>query len=302
MVIYIRFTAAAFSLLFIAVTDLLLTTTAHAEMPDCAKPANLSGRVVLQDQPAPISMTVDSSDQISVSTTILIDDGSNIYCIADNFFSESGVEPPPQGQKLAEEGRRRIQWFPPYLLVRSQTEGHGGAYDSTWIFKASSDGKLKRLGAIGGDADTSASGQFLSLFNKASVWTGEAFFCIACKPNVRLVIEDTGGTLVANPEATWEANQKEWHDNEAFISSQIQTGPPKDHDPDAQDRWLTETLGAVTENAVIAKYCGHDAEVVRLTALAKDHLDQASMEQLKTSLQNVIALELPDRWNAVWSD
>lgn len=244
-------------------------------------------------------MFIDALDQSSVSTTMLIDDGAHTYCVSNNFFSDSDSEPPPQGQKLADDGRGRIRWLSPYLLVLSHTGGRAEAYDKTWIFKIV-EGKLTRMGTVGGDAEMASTGRFQSLYNKASVWQGEEFDCEACRPQVRLVIEDKDGALAANPEATWEINQKEWQDNEKFVASQIQAGLPKD--PDAQDLWRMQTLGALIENAVVAKYCRHDTEVQRLTALAKANLDQASLDELNNSLRNLVPLELPDRWDAVSSE
>ncbi len=198
------------------------------------------------DQPAKISTVVDSLDQSVVSTTMLIGDGLNTYCVSNNFFSDSDSESPPQGQKLADWGRHRIRWLPPYMLVLSHTGGGAGAYDGTWVFKIV-DGKLTRMGAVGGDAEMASTGRFQSLYNKTSVWQGEAFDCEACRPQIRLVIEDKDGALAANPKATWEISQKEWQDNEKFIASQIQAGLPKDQDqdPDAQDLWRMQTLGAL---------------------------------------------------------
>jgi hypothetical protein len=61
-------------------------------------------------------------------------------------------------------------------------------------------------------------------------------------------------------------------------------------------------LRSMTENAVMAQYCGRDAEVGKLLALASAHLDQDEQDQLLQSLNATIPREIPDQWGAVWGE
>ena len=273
---------------------LLLSAAVRAEEPICG----LTDAVTLMERPVKLSMQIDSSDQFSVSTTMQMDKGDERYCISNFFFSDSGSKTLLQGQALADEGRRRIMWRPPYLLALSHSGGRVEAYDRTWVFKVA-EGRLTRIGALGGNARISSTGQFVSLYNKAAIWRAAAFRCEACRPRVHLVLDERDGKFAANAAATWRLNRKEWRHNRNYIASRIRAGLPP-LEADSPTRGLV--LAALIENAAIAKYCGRDAEVKKSMALAKANLDEVSQRELVRALREVAPLEIPDRWDATWRE
>ncbi len=247
------------------------------------------------DDPVKASLAVLSEEAGLVSAQISVDKGGKHYCFETTLsLDDAGAS---RNETLAAEGRRQITWLPPYLLVQSDLSTRQEFVNQTSVFKEA-EGTLIKVGALGGDVSREVSGRFLSLYNKGSVWREMGFDCEACKPQVRLAIDELGGALVADPEETWRINQQELRDNDQYIQSEIGSLPPPEED--SPTRMLV--LRSLTENAVIAKYCGRDAEVGKLLALASAHLDQDEQDQLAQSLNGTIPGEIPDQWGAAWGE
>ena len=274
---------------------LLFATAVHAEELSCDKQMKPNGiPIALMDQPFKAFLTADVSGKSGIApAVILIDGGAQRYCVETAISSDS-ANPPMQKETLEREGHRQVKWHSPYLLVQSDESTRIEVANKTWVFKAAN-GTLIRLGALGGDVMEEKSGRFLSLYNKAPVWRATAFGCTACKPKIHLAIDDLDGKLVANAEATWRLNEAERKSNYEYADSQIRAGlPPLEEDVPTRSL----VLGALIENAVIAKYCGRASEMDKVVALANAHLDPASQNDLAQALSAVVPLETPDQWGA----
>lgn len=262
-------------LLFLPV---LFPAMAGAEELACAKESKPGEIKLLKDKPVEASLTVDSSFAGVASTTIMVETRDSRFCIETILApSKGGVD------ALTEEARHHVTWSAPYLLVEADTNFRQDVLNKTWVFKLRKK-RLVRLGAVGGDLDRISSSRFRSLYNKAAVWQAETFECTTCKPPVQLVVTEDGGKLAVDRDATWQANQKEWAANEKIIAAK----------PSAK------LIRALIENAVIAAYCQQDDEVKRLTSLAESLPDRTIREEVAKALKQVVPLEAPDRWNAVW--
>ena len=271
----------------------LFSLSSRADELSCPKDAKPGDIKLLKDKPVEASLTIDSSFAGVASATIMIATGTERFCI------ETILSPQHSGgsEAMAEEGHRHVTWSAPYLLVEADSNFRQDVLNKTWIFKLRKK-KLTRLGAVGGDLAKISSGRFRSLYNKAAVWQADSFECTACKTQLALVIEDQNGKLAANADETWKANQKQWQTNEKMIATKIAAGAPRNEDKLYE--WRQTAVRALIENIVIAAYCRQDEEVKRLTALADANLDRTSHDDVVKALKQVVPLEAPDRWNAVW--
>ena len=268
----------------------LRSMTSQADQP--------SRTMALTDQPVPISVAYGPFNSTGMLGTLLIGTGPERFTILTGL--------PPQNLELMEfpgpeavprVARGLIHWQPPYLMVEAEWNWRQPIYNAVQVFKWS-DGRLRRLGALGGGGWSGKmdQGRFLSQYNKEPVWDSTGFFCTACKSNLQIALRDIGETLTADSASTWEVNRTIWQQNEATLQNgfPVPAVPPDD---DTMFRWRMSVTRSLIENAVLAKYCGKEAELDRLTALAEklpaeDHAD------FDKALAHVVPLEAPDRWGA----
>jgi len=247
-----------------------------------------SGNWVLVASPVVVEATVLGSipkDPGSVGDfdfVITVEDGHTSQCIQTLLIAVHGLA------DAVGVLRSTTTWLAPYLVVRSECGGgNAWACNKEIVFKVTG-GHAFRIGAfaVGDDRLPGLSlreGYFVDTYDKLELRAG---MCHACSPRFEVAIGEEGGQLAVLPDVTWSINRPQYERFQALINSWLCGGLEADH----------EVLGAVLNNAALAKYCGRDRDLSLTLEQLAARLDDDHRAWLCKVLDQVTVSELPVLW------
>jgi len=197
--------------------------------------------------------------------------------------------------------RSTIAWREPYLFVRLECGG-GNAWSCCRevVFRVSR-GKATRIGefAVSDELQVPAmsyrSGYFVDTYDKLEDSVGGLPHLRA--PSFDLFMLDVAGHLGAAPAQTWLRNQERYQTHEAEIDALL-AAPMPDLAAEPGEIPPRDLYAATVANAVLAKYCGCDGELLALLTRVSSRLDDDEWKWLQQALAMVKPLELPDHWRS----
>ena len=182
----------------------------------------------------------------------------------------------------------------PYLFVTTPCDCNGSARRAVFKVNAGNVIPIGQLLALGPVTTSYHDGRFYDSYGGGRPPNGGGAFydwglCMACNPSVSVVMVESEGHFRVLPGPTWEANRPAWEANQRIIA-----------------RYLSGTEDnpmiygqAIDENAVLAKYCGHNRALAQLLEAVK-RKEPSAMRDLTAGLATVPVLEPPSATRAAW--
>jgi hypothetical protein len=282
--------------LYSALALSLLIEPTFAQPVEQTKQVPSNKALSVMKQPVQVELVIndDAAGQEIFGATFRISDGHSVQTVGTYLVSKDS-EFNPEHLDILSTAREQVRWQPPYLQI-SSVQSHKTTWDNSAVVFKFQNGRLSKMGNIGGsEKQFLKEGRFTSLYNKPSVWASMGFQCSACKPHIIIVLDSKNSSFLVNASETWKINGPLREENGQIIRSQLPSGVPK-RDEDADFQFRMGVFDALIENAVLAKYCAHHAELTSLLKLAGRDLDKGYRAELDSILLQVVPLELPDAW------
>jgi len=249
-----------------------------------------SGKWTLLTAPVTVEATLLESEpataefMASFVFVLAVSDSKATWNIQTNLIA---VEDLPDALKLL---RASVAWRAPYLFVREECGGGNawGCFKET-VFEVAS-GRARRIGAfIVGEKPREApqslrDRHFLDWYDKLE--DAKLGLCHARSPGFEIALSLKGKRTLVDRDATWSSNQPEYKKRLALIGTWL-----------AQDSVADEeAMAAIIFNAVLAKYCGMQAQLDDLVGRVTPRLTADQRGDLQEALRLTVPLEKPSAW------
>jgi hypothetical protein len=190
--------------------------------------------------------------------------------------------------------KKSVGWKGNYLFVTDKCGG-GNALrcDVEHVFTIRQ-GQLIYIGSIQRGLDNEGekpgsgyrNGYFFDLYDRLELsgWTSHA-----STPTICIAMKEKGGHFIADLERTWRENLSQYKQN----LEDIKGLKDKKYDDDEDFVEENQILEIVRKNAIIAKYCRHQGELMQVMKEAKSILKEGDFKMIEVLLNEVVPGELP---------
>lgn len=213
------------------------------------------------------------------------------------FKTSTGILGPRDIDEAVSRIKKSVGWKDNYLFVTE--EGGGG---NAWrcnvenVF-AIRQGQLIYIGSVQKGLDNERekpgscyrNGYFFDVYDRLE---DNELTSHASAPAIYIVTKEKGGRFIADLERTWQENLSQYKENLKDIKDIKGLKDKKyDYDKDSGERY--QTPETVLFNAVLAKYCRHQRELMQAMKEAKSILKEVDFMKLEIALNRVVPGELP---------
>jgi hypothetical protein len=188
---------------------------------------------------------------------------------------------------------KSVGWKGNYLFVTSESGGNAWRCDVEHVFTIRQ-GQLIYIGSIQRGLDNEGekpgygyrNGYFFDVYDRLELsgWTSHA-----SAPAIRIVMKEKGGHFIVDLERTWRENLSEYKQN----LEDIKGLKDKKYDDDKDSVEWNQIAEIVLFNAVLAKYCRHQGELMQVMKETKSILKEGD-KIIEVVLNEVVPGELPE--------